>query len=213
MNIKQKVELLEEKLRRNFYYWLDICSRKIEKELEFDGDIIIVIEGINQFNELDTGMPADLKFWLPKTFPRRIKFIVTAGINTSAHDYLKNIKCERLLLTVDKSLYTEMIKDLNENQAVCSSDNQKKCHDIIQKKMGEESIPNILFLKIFYSAFCPYESPELVTGEQISKSKIDKILKDLDWEKIESLETVSDLINYILEYFETRITDKEKFRK
>jgi hypothetical protein len=29
-NIKQKVELLEERLRKYFYYWLDICSKKIK---------------------------------------------------------------------------------------------------------------------------------------------------------------------------------------
>ena len=30
LNIKQKVELLEEKLRKFFGYWLDVCNRKIE---------------------------------------------------------------------------------------------------------------------------------------------------------------------------------------
>lgn len=30
LNIKQKVELLEEKLRQFFGYWLDVCNRKIE---------------------------------------------------------------------------------------------------------------------------------------------------------------------------------------
>ncbi len=29
-NINQKVELLEEKLRKYFSYWLDLCSRKIK---------------------------------------------------------------------------------------------------------------------------------------------------------------------------------------
>ncbi len=29
-NIKQKVELVEEKIRRNFSYWLDICNQKME---------------------------------------------------------------------------------------------------------------------------------------------------------------------------------------
>lgn len=29
-NVKQKVELLEERLRKKFFYWLDVASRKIE---------------------------------------------------------------------------------------------------------------------------------------------------------------------------------------
>lgn len=30
LNIKQKVELLEDKLRKFFGYWLGVCDRKIE---------------------------------------------------------------------------------------------------------------------------------------------------------------------------------------
>ena len=30
LNVKQKVELIEEKLRKYFGYWLDVCNRKIE---------------------------------------------------------------------------------------------------------------------------------------------------------------------------------------
>lgn len=30
LNVKQKVELLEDKLRKYFGYWLDVCSRKIQ---------------------------------------------------------------------------------------------------------------------------------------------------------------------------------------
>jgi hypothetical protein len=30
LNIKQKVELLEEKLRKFFGYWLDVCNGKLE---------------------------------------------------------------------------------------------------------------------------------------------------------------------------------------
>jgi hypothetical protein len=28
-NVNQKVELLEEKLRKYFHYWLELCSRKM----------------------------------------------------------------------------------------------------------------------------------------------------------------------------------------
>lgn len=30
LNVKQKVELIEEKLRKYFKYWLDVCARKLE---------------------------------------------------------------------------------------------------------------------------------------------------------------------------------------
>ena len=32
LKIKQKVELLEEKIRKYFAYWLDVCSNELEKQ-------------------------------------------------------------------------------------------------------------------------------------------------------------------------------------
>ena len=93
-NIKQKVELLEEKIRKNFYYWLDICSRKMKKNVDFDGDILIIIEGIEHFRSEDGDEESDLKFWLPKIFPDRVKFILTCDRNSSSHAYLADLGCE-----------------------------------------------------------------------------------------------------------------------
>ena len=101
-NIKQKVELLEEKIRKNFYYWLDLCSRKIKKNVTFDGDIIIVIEGIEHFKDTETGRESNLKFWLPKVFPDRIKFIITADTESTSHTYLKDIGCEGICIAPEK---------------------------------------------------------------------------------------------------------------
>ena len=33
LKIKQKVELLEEKIRKYFAYWLDVCGAELEKQL------------------------------------------------------------------------------------------------------------------------------------------------------------------------------------
>lgn len=51
-----KVDLLEEKLRKYFAYWLTHCSDKIDKELKY-GDkvhydkVIIIIEGVDLFTD------------------------------------------------------------------------------------------------------------------------------------------------------------------
>lgn len=48
------MELLEEKLRKYFAYWLNVCNNKIENAIIEDakviyGKIIIIIEGIDHF--------------------------------------------------------------------------------------------------------------------------------------------------------------------
>ena len=65
-SVKQKVDLLEEKLRINFLNWLDIVSRKIKKVTYFDGDLILVIEGANLITEKDKHIENSMKFWVPK---------------------------------------------------------------------------------------------------------------------------------------------------
>ena len=49
----------------NFEYWLDLVSRKIEKNQFFDGDLIIVIEGAHLITEGDKNIENNMKFWLP----------------------------------------------------------------------------------------------------------------------------------------------------
>ncbi len=81
LNITQKIELQEEKLRRYFNYWLEVCDRKLERQLiEGETDyrqIIVILEGIDCFLD-DSGNESVIPFWLPELLPPRIRFIVTA---------------------------------------------------------------------------------------------------------------------------------------
>jgi hypothetical protein len=61
LKLKQNVDLLEENIRKFFAYWLDICSSEVEKQLviycaqEIYHKIVIVIEGVDQFVDSETG--------------------------------------------------------------------------------------------------------------------------------------------------------------
>jgi hypothetical protein len=83
LNIGQKVELHEEKLRNYFAYWLDVCDQKIERQVIENVDkifskIILVFEGIDYFVDRGTNKEGNISFWLPKYFPKNVKVIVTA---------------------------------------------------------------------------------------------------------------------------------------
>lgn len=187
-NIKQKVELLEEKIRKNFYYWLDLCSRKIKKNVTFDGDIIIIIESIESFKEQEaemeekiknSSMPgmdkdkkiremknqplneANLKFWLPRVFPDRVRFIITADPKSDSHNYLTSLGSEVLHMSVDRSLYVSMIDSLKQRPHLCEQSHHEKCYKILEEKAEKHLIDNSLYIKTFVSAFIPYESKNI----------------------------------------------------
>jgi hypothetical protein len=78
LKINQKVDLQCEGLRKYFSYWLEVCHRKMELQID---DIpyrrlIIVIEGIDSIFEPELGNFPNLDHWLP-ILPSSVRMIVT----------------------------------------------------------------------------------------------------------------------------------------
>lgn len=104
------MELLEEKLRKYFFYWLDICARKIKDTVVYDGKIIIVIEGIENFIEPETRKESSLKFWLPSSFPQGVRVIVTAEPDSRSAEYLRNLGCKSIKVTANEEVVQNYIE-------------------------------------------------------------------------------------------------------
>jgi len=75
--LKDSINPNEEKLRMNFEYWLDLASRKIQKNKYFDGNLIIILESAHFITEGEKSLENNMRFWLPKNLPPRIKVIIT----------------------------------------------------------------------------------------------------------------------------------------
>ena len=67
-------------------------------------------------------MESNLRFWLPKTFPGRIRFIVTADQKSDSYAYLKDIGCDILSVQADRSVYTNIVKNLRLRKSFCSQE-------------------------------------------------------------------------------------------
>jgi hypothetical protein len=61
--------------------------------LAYSDKIIIVIEGIENFLDADTGRESNIAFWLPRNFPKNIKVIVTTTSSSEALAYFTKIGC------------------------------------------------------------------------------------------------------------------------
>jgi len=86
LKINQKLELTEEKIRKFFAYWLNLCDSYVGKENQNSplfyqkiyNKVILVIEGIDQLFDSER-RSAIVSVWLPKFFPRNFRVIVTAN--------------------------------------------------------------------------------------------------------------------------------------
>jgi hypothetical protein len=183
------VELLEEKLRKYFLYWLDVCSRRMENEVSFDGNVIVVIEGIDSFNEPEFHQfkEAHLKFWLPKTLPNRIRFIVTADAKSLANKYLHRIGCEKIKIKSEKKVISHVIEKYENRDSFVSDEHKKKVFEIIIKKQeqeGSDQTINTIFTKSFLSVYCPYPN-EIVAKGKVTVEETMVLFQGLDYNKLE----------------------------
>ena len=108
-NLKRGVDFRENNLRKNFNNWLHLVSDKIRSKTFFDGDLIIVIEGVNLFVEQNHGWENDLKFWLPRELPPRVKIILTIEEGSHNISYLRKIGCKFLHMGKTKDTQMELL--------------------------------------------------------------------------------------------------------
>lgn len=116
-------------------------------------------------------------------------------------------------MSVDKSLFSSMITSLIEKKSFTSEEHHQKCFDIIQRKYAKNEIDNALYIKTFAATFVLHETKDACENSEINPELINDTLKDVDFSRFENIHTIDELMDYILEYYETRIMKKEKFQK
>lgn len=166
-NINQKVELLEEKIRKNFNYWLELCSQKADNSVVYDGKVVLIIEGLESFKDFDTGIESNIKFWLPKTFPKNIKVITTAAKGSKSYKYLRKIGCKIIELRADPQMLANKIVALETRSFFCLESHKDKIFAIINDKIERKDISS-LFMKITISCLCPYASSGIINSAEIN---------------------------------------------
>lgn len=121
LNIDQKVELHDEKLRKYFAYWLDVCDQRIENQAIKNMDvhynkIVLVFEGIDYFLDKNNGKEGNIAFWLPKCFPKNVKVIVTADKESESMRYFNKLGCRKVSIPFDAGNMRSMINNHSEKQ-------------------------------------------------------------------------------------------------
>ncbi|CAD8212015.1 unnamed protein product [Paramecium pentaurelia] len=216
LNIKQKVELLEEKLRRYFQYWLEICSRQLEQQIINGAKIIydkviLVFEGIDNFREiLDMHREANVNFWLPKYFPTNIKVIVTAERQSASMKLLKP-DCQVIPIVSDKTVMKQTVNHhLGKHLLIQNPQNILDIFIQLSYKVRNQPV----FVRSYFSVFIPYPSEGVVEEYEIDQSIVEQILQPLNLNHFKSMKVVEDLFAFQLDYFsKANIMEITKFRK
>lgn len=148
----------------------------------YDGKIIILIEGLENYLERDTGQESSIKFWLPRFFPKRVKFIVTCDGATKSYHYLKSRGSQIINLSVDSRTSTTLIDNLESRDFFCTEEHRKKIMDILREKLENEDPISSFFIKTSISCLCPYESRGILERGKAPLKRITEILKTFDYD-------------------------------
>lgn len=217
-NIRQRLELSEEKLRINFYYWLDLASRKIKNLKYFDGDLIIVIEGVNYISDQDKHNESSLKFWLPRILPDRVKLILTISKQSHNIEYLKKIDCKFLDLQLQSDAQNHLI-ELYATQEFLSPDeyNREIIPQIKSKIAQHDKNSELLFYsKLLFSCLLPVQNSSVIDVSDDAINVIRKFFQNQTniaaikdgLAKIHDIETA---LEFLLEFFKCKFMKKEQF--
>jgi hypothetical protein len=92
-DLTYRVSLNDHELRKYFSYILSVSSERLARKVTIDSDIILFLESIDLMRDQYSQVSA--KCWLPKTFVRRVKCIMTCKAST-ADSVMSRFFCHRI---------------------------------------------------------------------------------------------------------------------
>lgn len=140
-NLSRRISLNEQDLRRYFGYILQLSNEKLQKAVTVDKDVVLFVESVDRMKDSACGSSA--KNWLPKSYPRRIKCIMTCGADKqdqitarlSCHKvFVKNkFEAEDLIKEIWAPYRTEISSKENTNEVETKKESFNNLNKIFQK--------------------------------------------------------------------------------
>lgn len=124
----------------------------------YDGDIILVLEGVDNFQDEDSKAESALKFWLPKFFPERVRVILTASPNSKSKEYLKSLGCTIMSLTSDKRMVRRLLDETDADPSMIGLGGQAhfdRLKQVIETHIESKGKVSLMFAKCVLSVFSP----------------------------------------------------------
>jgi hypothetical protein len=207
LKLKQNVDLLEENIRKFFAYWLDICSAEVEKQLviycaqEIYHKIVIIIEGVDQFIDSETGKEANIAFWLPETFPKNVKVIVTASKGSESLEHLEKTKCEIVDVKLNPDISTCLLRGAVEQETILDRTVERQYKESLEKIVQRVGLANNTYtlIEFFRGSFLIKKSVDKMKD---AMALVREILNEkMSFKKLDKIQSIQDLYNLVIDFW------------
>ena len=175
--------------------------------------MIIVLEGLHNFVEFDTKQESEIKFWLPKTFPKRIRVIVTTSSSSKSYNYLQRLGST--IVNIDKNSIThnDAIADLKSKNSLMDPEYVDQFVATLIEKVEADFLDRTS-VKSLALSFCPYETKNILERADVDVEAVKKILSGIDYDELWApIHHYKQVLELIIEFFEDKITKPERYRE
>lgn len=149
----------------------------------YDGKIIILIEGLDKFVDHDSDVESNIKFWLPKYFPKRFRVIVTTDRDTKSYEYLKKLGCRILSIEMSEQTISSIMESFFDKKFIMPKSYVDSLAEVLNEKISSGKLTGTLLFKTAVACLCPYDVPGHSPDRLVQIDKIREILLDFDPKK------------------------------
>lgn len=142
--------------------------------------MVLIIEGLQYFTEFESKKESEIKFWLPRSFPKFVRVIITADRKSKSYANLMKRNCQ--VLDFDRNLFvsTDMISFLKKKKSIMDDEYVKKFYGEL-KELAEDLEFDRTMVKTLACKFCPYETHNILSAEDVDKEKVKSILTSINF--------------------------------
>jgi hypothetical protein len=83
----------------------------------------------------------------------------------------------------------------------------------ILEKKPPETLSQALFIKVYIACLMPYPTEGIITTNEVNVNEIERLIASLDLTRLEMVNTLEDLLNYIIDFYSQRVLTPDKFKK
>ena len=172
-----------------------------------------MIEGIDQFVDHGTGVESTLKFWLPKFFPSRIRFILTAQPDSATFNYLKRQECKVIMMHSFDNVFSSILDAYRKRKFAMAESHVDTVFYCLKKKLMAGEIQDSLFLKSAIACLSPYETASISELEGLKLDAIKDTISKFGLYKLIEIKTTEDLLREVVVYYEKKLMDPSVYKK
>ena len=173
--------------------------------------MIIILEGVDKFREASSELESNIKFWLPKWFPSKVKIIVTASKHSQAYEYLQAQGCKTITVKSEEAVLARVIDSYKERSFIMEKQFVDRFFSLLTRRVEEGIREGSLYIKTAIACLCPYETLHIAEFRSLRLDKLKEGISHFD--QLTSVATNEDLIQAILLHYENCLMSRTTYRQ